>query len=116
LRLPVIETKAKEAAMACNRDALEAFVADQCYKVQGVCVPLKDFYAAFLCSIEDVDLRSEWTQSVVSNRLSEWFPVGRRDGNRMYVGNLSLVKTDPGVEFVMSTKGRLKRKGEVDED
>jgi hypothetical protein len=110
LILPVIETQSKADAIASNRDPLEAFVDDQCYKIPGATVGLQEFTTAFHKTLDALDT-SDWSGMVVKAKMSEWFPIGRSKGNVDYIGNLSLTEVEPSEEYEVKDR-RLKRKSE----
>jgi hypothetical protein len=109
LKLPVIETQGKEEAMACNRNVLEAFIEEQCYKIPGAVMTLQDFHAAFINTLDELE-KSEWSMHELKKALKEWFPIGRRNKNQLYIGNLSMTRVEPSEEFILED-GRIKRRG-----
>jgi len=110
LILPVVETQSKADAIASNRDPLEAFIEDQCYRIPGATVGLKELADAFHKTLDALDT-GDWSISVVKSKVSELFPVGRSKGNVEYVGNLSLTPVEPSEEYEVKDR-RLKRKSE----
>jgi len=89
MRVPVIETEAKLAAMADNRDDLEAFLEEQCTYTPGNAIKWDDFYAAFLGTLEKFQ-RSEWPPKLVQSSLPDHYPHGKYSKNVRYVGNITL--------------------------
>jgi hypothetical protein len=111
LKLPVIETRSKEAVMEGNRDALEAFIEDRCYPIIGAAISLIDFIEAFHCTLDSIE-KIEWTRITIKHKLAEKFPVGQRGPKQDYIGNLSLhPDAAAGVELV-KLGSRLIRRGE----
>ena len=111
LKLPVIETQSKDDAMASNRNPLEAFLEDRCYKVDGAAITLADFRNLFLESLDQLEA-SEWSTHVVKRALSEHFPVGIRGAKQYYIGNLSLQPCEPSEPFAVKNN-RLVRATEL---
>ena len=89
LRVPVIETDTKAAAIEDNRDELESFLQDQCSYVPGECMKVDDFYSAFMGSV-DTFSRAAWPKDTTISELPNHFPVGRYSRNVRYVGNIVL--------------------------
>lgn len=98
MKLPVMETRAKDEAMASTRSPLEAFIGDCCFSIPGACVTLSDFYEAFKATLE-AELVSEWTKYATQRELMEKFPVGLRHPNQLYIGNLSLTPVAPSEPY-----------------
>ena len=116
MRVPVIETEAKAAAIADNMDALEAFLECQCSYVPGSAVKWNDFYAAFLGSLEKFE-RSSWPPNLVQSSLPDHYPQGKYSQNVRYIGNMALGKdvepTDiEAYKFVVSG-GRLMKEHDI---
>lgn len=114
LRLPVIETRAKEEAMASNRTPLEAFIQDRCYGVSGATTPLHVFVDEFYETLDAVE-RSEWPKGVIRKELAQSYPVGTISGGMEHIGNMSMRSdTEPTEELVRNSQGKLRRKGDDD--
>jgi hypothetical protein len=107
LILPVIETQSKADAIASNRDPLEVFVAERCYKVAGAAIPMSDFMNRFQATLDPLTT-VDWSIATVKTNLSEWFPVGSR-GNQVYVGNVSFTPVEPSEEYITSGTQLLKK-------
>jgi hypothetical protein len=108
LMLPVIETQSKADAMAGNRDLLEVFIDEHCFKVPGAATTLSTFHEAFLATLDDLE-KSEWGLMVIRGKLIEGFPIGKLSSNTNYIGNLSMVPAEPS-DWLISQEGRLVRK------
>jgi hypothetical protein len=108
LMLPVIETQSKADAMAGNRDLLEVFIDEHCFKVPGAATMLSTFHEAFLATLDDLE-KSEWGLMVIRVKLIEGFPIGKLSSNTNYIGNLSMVPAEPS-DVLISQEGRLVRK------
>jgi len=61
LRVPIIETQSKLAAIEHNQTFLEEFIATYCKEEQGARTPLPVFYEAFRKWLPDDSIRAEWT-------------------------------------------------------
>ncbi|HEY4760867.1 MAG TPA: primase-helicase family protein [Thermoguttaceae bacterium] len=90
LGLPPLRTKNKERAEAINRDALEAFLQEQCFKVNGELTEFSEFYKRFLDWLPE-DRRDFWQKNIVIDEVKQRFPYGGYTGNKRMIGNLSLI-------------------------
>ena len=110
MRVPVIDTDSKAAAISDHRDELEAFIEDNCTYVPGNAVKFEEFFTAFLTSLEKFE-RKEWPRGIVKATLPDHFPYGRYSRNVNYIGNMAigtdLEPTEVGkARFVLSV-GKL---------
>lgn len=110
LKLPVIETRAKEDIIASNRSLLEAFVQDRCYKTDGAAVALEEFLDAFYGTMDTVE-RTDWPRGMVRKELSETFPIGRLTSGKDYIGNLTLKADVKPTTKLICDNGKLIREG-----
>jgi hypothetical protein len=112
LRLPVIETRAKEEAMASNRTPLEAFIEDRCFRVPGQAVEIDLFISEFYEMLDAVE-KTSWPKGMVRREVAQAFVIGTMSGSAEYVGNVSLrADAKPGKLFVRNSHGKLVREGE----
>ncbi|GAH09076.1 unnamed protein product, partial [marine sediment metagenome] len=110
MRVPVIETDAKAAAIEDSRDELEAFLMDHCTYMPGELVKFDDFYVAFIGSVDKFD-RPTWPELKVKAALPSHFPHGKYSKNVRFVGNIALGTdvgpTDIEADKFISSDGKL---------
>jgi hypothetical protein len=108
LRLPVVTTKRKQHSQSLQRSSLECFIDEQCYISPGATTPFKDFYDAFLASM-DGNEQFEWSKRKVSMQLPERLPTGRSTNNKVIIGNLSLtpVEEKPNANWLIRVDDKL---------
>lgn len=88
LRVPVIDTSEKHVVSQGSRDALQAFIDDNCYLVPGEMIAFSEFHERFKAQL-DPDELSEWTsKGAIRAGLPPGCPVGKR-GPDSYIGNVS---------------------------
>lgn len=116
--LPPLRTRNKERAEELNSNALETFIAEQCYKVPGEMVEFAVFYKRFLDWVPE-GRRYTWKKSLVLDEIKQRFPYGAYTNNKRMIGNLSFEpkEAQPGTKpwIVVDnwlTKEKEKEKGE----
>ncbi len=87
LQMPIIMTPTRSLQEETLRDALESYVADQCFYAPGETVLMKDFYSKFITTLTNTE-RTSWQKRNVISRLKNCFPVGNLDKHQM-IGNIS---------------------------
>lgn len=90
LRIPVLETSDKVAAVEMNQNALEQFLADKCYYAPGKVVLLAEFYDKFIESLDPQERLNWGSKQSVSRKMPDKYAKGRITGSAdWYWGNLS---------------------------
>lgn len=106
LRLPVIETEAKERLADRNAHEIEAFINSECHRIPGQKIALNEFYEKFLEWLPTED-RYTWTKRRFVNELPDDVAYGAQNNNQRFLGNLSWdAAAVAGVPFI-AHKGRL---------
>lgn len=98
LRLPVIETSQKATSIDLHRNNLELFIKEKCFNAPGERVLFKDFYQAFKEYLDSQSSMEQWSKVRVSRMLPQKYPSGTMEGNKKYIGNLSLQPPNPNAE------------------
>jgi hypothetical protein len=105
MRVPVIETGTKEGAISDHRDELETFIFTKCSPVAGELVAFKDFYEAFIETLDKHE-KNQWTKHVVKQKVALTYPVGAWSKNCVHIGNLVLGEPVPSDGSVFTLSGR----------
>ena len=87
LQMPIVMTPTRALQEETLRDALQVFVADQCFYAPGETLLMKDFYSKFIPTLTNTE-RTKWQRRNVISRLKNCFPVGNLDAHQM-IGNMS---------------------------
>lgn len=114
LRLPVVETESKQAAMRGSSNIVAQFLDEKCHHIAGAKVKFDDFYQQFVDSLDDTD-RMRVTKAFVRKELNEYLsihPMGRSVGNVTYIGNISFNEDHPEGPAYELKNGRLIKEGE----
>jgi len=111
LGLPPLRTRNKDRAEEINSNALETFIREHCFKVNGELTEFADFYKRFLEWLPE-DRREVWKKTIVLDEIKQRFPYGCYTGNKRMIGNLSLVSktSDPEVKPWIAIDNWLVRK------
>ncbi len=92
LSLPIIVTSEKQAAADRNKDVLELFLEQECYKVDGSMVNYGELYDKFR-SWMDPNEQYKWTKTKFGKEIVRYYPKGRDPKNGQFcIGNISMVK------------------------
>lgn len=96
LGIPVIESDEKSSAMEYNKSALQTFVEERTYCIQGSLILFSEFYNTFVSQLSPND-RGDFTNRRVAKELRnlypEKFPLAKYGGEgQLYIGNMSFTK------------------------
>lgn len=110
LRIPPVSTGSKEDMEQSTMSALDLFLLEHTYHVNGCTIKYSEFVERFLgqLPIEEIGL---WNNRSVSRKLPRKYPTGKYGGDgATHIGNISWTPGSHGDELV-SFRGRLKYRG-----
>lgn len=111
MSIPTLTTVEKQNLMRSSTgNAVEEFIENSCYKIDGSLIPFKEFCNAFRESLDFME-REQWSDNKISRRVPPWVCKGKYGETRtVHLGNLSLFEDAPGgVRFAVSSKGELRK-------
>jgi len=120
LALPVLETEAKTDLQEQNLTALEEYIKEQCYLVDGESIPLEEFKVAFhdwlSLSGRDIEI-SKWGKHKIGGNLPNWGHLCKgynyvdSKTRPVSIGNISMMpkKGKPKHVYVKRSGGYIKR-------
>lgn len=111
LRIPVIATQNKIEAEYDAKDALEKFLEERCYVVEGERMEYKEFFDSFKAWLPH-DEKYNWSSRKVSSQLRNYVTVGRHAQNKVYVANISFEDKEPVEAEWFLVDGKLIQKEE----
>lgn len=95
LRIPYLDTQDKIVAASAQRNALEMFLAEECFHAPGEKIPLSEFYDKFITSLDPAE-RALWgSKQSVSKAMPSHVVKGRNAGSAQWCwGNISFTKPE----------------------
>lgn len=116
LYVPVITTEEKVTAQSLNKNELEQFIDENCFKIDGEIIKYSEFYDKFIEWL-DPNEHSNWGKIKTGKILKQSYAYGRdlTQGSQFYVGNLSFNKPENGEKKskIIFKDGKLIKLSEV---
>jgi hypothetical protein len=102
LRIPVIETEDKKVAADIQRNSLEEFIDERCFRANGCVITIAEFYDAFMGWLDPSD-RLHWcSKQKVSAAMPDWVVKGRGNNTSAWCwGNISFTEPNDTVKMSM---------------
>lgn len=91
LRLPMVETGSKRAAVDEGNSELVLFLEGCCYHAPGEKIPLAEFYRKFRDTLDPSTAKS-WGKTRLTDALPKRYPYGIGTGNVRYVTNITFIE------------------------
>ena len=95
LKIPVIDTEAKERSVKLNQSSLEVFIEEYCHDAPGQSVRYGDFWVRFQEWLDPNEVNL-WSKIRCGRSLPDEYPKGRltADGGQFHVANLSFIQPE----------------------
>lgn len=117
LRIPVLQHTIKIAIEQKNESALDVFLKTRCEQRDGCYVSFKDFYKAFIGSIDSVEANQYSPKRVGMDLPIEKFPKGRWGTEaQIHIGNIIVQGIDVRKvdgKFELDKRGYLSERGNI---
>ncbi len=110
LAVPVIVTDEKLSMEQSNKQPLQTFLEEQCFKIDGASMPFAELYNKFYDWLDPL-WRSKYSKITFGRELPPTFPKGRMHGTpAFYIGNISMNReTEPTTKWILTASGYLER-------
>lgn len=112
LNVPVVTTSEKTATQDQNRNELERFIDEYCFKIPGESIKFSEFFDKFIEFVDPNDV-ANWTKIRLGRELPPDCPRGRAtwDNSQFHIGNISFTDVPPTKKKLIVREGFLRHIG-----